>query len=178
MKAGIAVEVADLYRVVTLENLRRTPGVRFDVLPAGRVPRVDAVDRVLHKGGAISPGPVGAVARPWYMHPFQDDNLLVLAGVRHVEIYTRRHGRVEHFECAPDRVTHDGAVLHDGPCLLVWPRFVFHRIVSDAQAGSISVNLATHYEGFDIRTNFSIYDLDPVTGAHRVIREGFRDQNE
>lgn len=176
MSGSIAAEVAGLYRVVVLDPLRRTPGVKFDVLPPARVPRIDAVDRVIHVSGAISPGPVGGVERPWYMHTAQDDNLLVLAGVRHVEIYTHAHGRIERFDCGPDRVEHNGRLLCDEPCMLVWPRFVFHRIVSDAQVGSASVNLATHYPGFDIRTNFSIYDVDLEARTHRLLREGYRDQ--
>jgi len=42
--------------------------------------------------------------------------------------------------------------------------------------GSASLNLAVHHDGFDIRTNFSVYDLDPDTGQYRVIREGHLDQ--
>jgi hypothetical protein len=53
---------------------------------------------------------------------------------------------------------------------------VFHLITSDPIEGSASVNLATHYEGFDIETNFSIYDLDVDTGEYKVIRKGSLDQ--
>jgi hypothetical protein len=60
--------------------------------------------------------------------------------------------------------------------MLVWPRYVFHRVVSDPTHGSASVNLATHYPGFDVRTNFSIYDLNIATGEYRVLREGHLDQ--
>jgi hypothetical protein len=40
------------------------------------------------------------------------------------------------------------------------------------------VNLAVHYEGFDIRTNFNIYDVDVATGKFHVIRKGDEDQIE
>ena len=59
--------------------------------------------------------------------------------------------------------------------MLVWPCNVFHRIRTDSQ-GSASMNLAVHHEGFDIRTNFNVYDLDTTTGEYRVIREGHLDQ--
>lgn len=49
------------------------------------------------------------------------------------------------------------------------------RIVS-GKNGSTSVNLATHYKGFDIKTNFNIYDLNTKTGNYRLIREGYKDQ--
>jgi hypothetical protein len=172
----VIAEVPGLYRVIPLRVLRRTPGVAFDVLPRAALPRIDAIDRVLHEPGAVSPGPVGAVARPWYMHPHQEDNLLVLHGTRYVDIYTPAHGRVESFVVTPHRVEHDDRLLFDGPAMLVWPTHVFHRILSDGQTGSASVNFATRSTGFDIRTNFNVYDLDPATGEYRVIREGHLNQ--
>ena len=60
--------------------------------------------------------------------------------------------------------------------MLVWPCGVFHRIQSDKQTGSASLNFGVRYDGFDIRTNFDIYDLDPATGEHRMIRAGYLDQ--
>ena len=168
--------VPGLYRVIPLQAFRRTPGVAFDILPGRLVPKVDAIDRVLHQKGALSPGPVGEVARPWYRHEHQDDNLLVLAGVRHVDIYTSEHGRVESFDVHPDRIEREGKPWYDGPAILVWPRMVFHRIRSGDQ-GSASVNLATHYEGWNVRNNFDVFALDPDTGEFRVIREGWMDQD-
>ena len=176
MDASIITEVKGLYRVVPLKPLRRTTGVRFDVVKLSSMMRIDAIDRVLHTGGAVSPGPVGDVARPWYMHTHQDDNLLVLHGTRYVEIYTPDHGRIEQFTVTPDEVIQGNRRLYEGPAMLVWPRGVFHRIVRDEVAGSASVNLATHYDGFDIETNFSIYSLDTETGEYHVIRKGSLDQ--
>lgn len=164
------------YKVIRLSALRRTPGVAFDVIPTRNLPRIDAVDRVIHTSGAVSPGPVGDVPRPWYMHPHQDDNLLVLHGTRYVDLYAPAVGAARAFVVQPDKVIKGDEVICDGPCLLVWPRGVFHRIKSDPVSGSASVNLATHYPGFDITTNFNIFDLDMKSGAHRVLREGARDQ--
>ena len=172
---NIFQEVPGFYRIIKLKLFRKTPGVSFDILAKGQVPKIDAIDRVLHQGGAVSPGPVGDVARPWYLHPHQDDNLMVLSGTRLVDIYTKEHGRMESFVVTPDRIEKDGKILYDGAAMLVWPRNVFHRIRSLEQ-GSASINLATHYEGWDVRNNFSIYDLDTETGAFKVIREGFKDQ--
>jgi hypothetical protein len=110
------------------------------------------------------------------MHPHQDDNLMVLQGVRHVDIYTRAHSKIESFVVTPDAIQQNGVTIYDGAALLVWPRGVFHRIKSGDQ-GSASVNLATHYEGIEMRTNFNIYDLDTETGKFKVIREGHLDQS-
>ncbi len=174
MSSAIFREVADFYRIIPLKPLRRTPGVFFDNVPMELLPRIDAIDRVIHEKSALSPGPVGEVARPWYMHPHQDDNLIVLAGTRQVEIFLAGHG-VESFTVTPEQIRQGSTLLYDGPAMLVWPRFVFHRIVSGPQ-GSASLNFAVHYEGLDMRTNFNIYDLDVKTGEYRVLREGFRDQ--
>lgn len=38
------------------------------------------------------------------------------------------------------------------------------------------MNFAVHYEGFDIKTNFNIYDLDTETGKFEIIRAGHLDQ--
>jgi hypothetical protein len=169
-------EVPGLYRIIPLRVFRRTQNVTFDFVPVDLLPRIDAIDRVVHESNAISPGPVGSIERPWYMHPFQDDNLVVTYGTRHVEIYTHKHGKVERFTVTPHEVLRDGEVVYKGGAMLVWPCNVFHRIQSDA-AGSASLNLAVHYEGFDLRTNFNIYCLDITTGEYAVVREGYLDQS-
>jgi len=177
MSKGIVIEqVEGVYRVLRLSRLRETPGVSFDVLPPQLVPRVDTIDRVIHEAGALSPGSVGDVAQPWYMHPDQDDHLMVLAGKRYIDLYSPILGRVVLFEVGPDSVVREGEVVCEKASLLVWDRGVFHRIRSDAATGSRSVNLATRYPGFDIDTNFSIYDLDVETGGYRTIRKGSEDQ--
>lgn len=169
-------EVRGLYRIIDLKVLRRTPNVWFDVLDMGQVSPVAMIDRVIHGPGALSPGSVDEVVRPWYMHSCQEDNLMVLHGTRVVDIYTQEHGRIETFTVTPNRVSMENGKTYEGAVMLTWPRYVFHRIASCPQEGSASVNLAAHFDGFDIRTNFNVYDLDPATGAYRVIREGHLDQ--
>lgn len=169
-------EVKGLYRIITLREFRRTKNVRFDVLDTSQIPHIDSFDRVIHGPGALSPGSVGEVEHPWYMHPYQQDNLMVLHGTRYVDIYTPEHGKIEHFTVTADTILHGDEVCYRGAAMLVWPCHVFHRIISCPKEGSCSVNFAVHYPGFDIRTNFNIYDLDPATGKHWLIREGHLDQ--
>jgi len=175
MTIRVIEQVDGLYRIVALQRLRETPGVVFDSLRIADLGEVTVMDRVVHAPGACSPGAVGDVQRPWYMHTAQADNLVVLHGARYVDLYTPAHGRVESFVVTPDHIEHDGRVI-SGAAMLVWPPGVFHRVRSDDKLGSASLNLAVHADGFDIRDNFSIYDLDTDAGACRVIREGHLDQ--
>ena len=80
-----------LYRLIPMRALRRTTGVKFDEMVPSDIPKIDGIDRVIHGANSISPGPIEdsapPVRRPWYMHPGQDDNLMVLQGTRYVDIY-------------------------------------------------------------------------------------------
>lgn len=176
MNDHIIDEVAGLYRVIALEPFRRTRGVAFDIVPMQYLPKIAGIDRVVHDNGALSPGPVDGVARPWYMHTHQQDNLIVLHGVRTVDIYTLEHRTLLTFVVEPDRIVKNGDLLYEGPALLVWPARVFHRIQS-GERGSASLNFAVRSPKIDMRTNFNIYDLDIAANTFRLLREGFLDQS-
>jgi hypothetical protein len=172
----IVEEVDGLYRIIRLKVLRKTEGVDFDIVPILKIAKIAAVDRVIHRSGAVSPGSVGDVKRPWYMHQHQEDHLLVMHGARLVELYSRAHPRVVRFLVTPDGIRKDGKPATEGPAMLAWPVRVFHRIESDRELGSASLNFAARLPGYDVHTNFSIYDLDLSTGEYQVIREGSLDQ--
>ncbi len=159
---------------IPLKPLRNTPKVDFFVVPE-IVKNLSSIDQVRHDAGAISPTFDGCPEeKPWYLHPNQEDNLLVYHGKRIVDLYTKDHGKVESFEVTPDYVKHGDKMVFDGPCVFGWPTNVFHRVYSPD--GSVSTNFAFHMDGFDIKTNFSVYSLDEGTGEHEVIREGHQDQ--
>lgn len=168
-------EVEGLYQIIQFEDFRKTPGVTFNILPPSIIKRADSLDRVIHDKKAVSPGPIGDVIRPWYMHEFQDDNLAVLYGTREVDIYSPSYGHIIHFTVTPNDVYKNGELVATGGAMLVWPKGVFHRITS-GQEGSASINLAIHYDGWNVQNNFNIYDVDTMTGNYRTIREGFKDQ--
>lgn len=171
----IIKEVKGFYKVIKLKEFRKTKGVSFDIMVKSMIPKIDAIDRVIHQSGAVSPGAVGDIQYTWYMHPSQADNLFVLHGKRYVELYKPEHGKIERFVITPDYIDHNGERILDGGGLITWDVNVFHRVIS-GEDGSASINLATHYEGFDIRTNFNIYDLNIETGEYQVLREGYKDQ--
>ena len=168
-------DVPGLYRIIPLVPLRQTPDVAFDAIPTDVFPHIDGLDRVIHSGAAQSPPPVGEVVSPWYMHPHQDDHLVVLHGRRISDLFTAEHGRMESFEVSPEAIRQGDRIIFDGPAILAWPRGVFHR-VRTCPGGSASLNFAVRYPGFDMKTNFSIYDLNTESGDYHVVREGFLDQ--
>lgn len=173
----IIEEIPNFYKIVALNSFRNTPGVSFDLLPMDLVPKIDVIDRVIHERAAISPGPVDRVVRPWYMHPYQDDNLLMLSGEREIDLFQPEYDQKINFTVAPNSIMKNGELIYDGPCILVWSRNVFHRIVS-GENGSTSINLAMHYDGFDPDENFNIYDLNFLTKEATLLREGYLDQKK
>jgi len=164
-----------MYRILPLRTLRRTAGVLFDEVSKSDIPTIHGIDRVIHKANGVSPGPVGAVKRPWYMHTGQDDNLMVLQGERFVDIYCPVRKEKASFIITPDKVYKNGKIYCEQPAMVVWPSGIFHRIISGSE-GSISVNLSTRTDKFSLDDNFNIYDLDTQTGSYEVIRDGKLDQ--
>ena len=169
------LEVKGLYKIVDLKRFRETEGVRFDIMPSELLEDVVGVDRVIHDSNAVSPGTINGVERPWYMHRHQGDNLLVLHGQRHIDLYSVEHGKVEKFVVTNNEIYKNGELLVQGPAMLVWPPYVFHRIESKEE-GSASLNFAYRDPDFNVDDNFSIYDVDIERGEFKVIREGRKDQ--
>ena len=165
-----------LFTILPFCELRNTENVQFHSLPM--LEDVKGIDRVKHGANAHSPGKVGDTEESWYMHPHQRDHLTVLQGKRTVELYNDKFGggEVVTLETTPYETKKNGVVILEGPALLCWPEFVFHRITSGTE-GSMSINFATRTEAFDIKTNFNIYNLNTKDNTFKIIREGFKDQN-
>ena len=164
-----------LYRIIPLRSLRRTAGVKFDEMVPSDIPKIHGIDRVIHGPNSISPGPVENVKRPWYMHPGQDDNLMVLQGTRYVDIFSPTTFEKASFIITPDQVYKNDKLYYDGPAMVVWPAGVYHRIIS-GEEGSISVNFASRTKNFNLETNFNIYSLNTYTGDSILIKDGSEDQ--
>lgn len=168
-----------MYRIIPLRVLRRTAGVKFDEMVPSDIPKIDGIDRVIHGPNSISPGPVDdctpAVTRPWYMHPAQDDNLMVLQGTRYVDIFNPKNKEQASFIITPDKIYKNDKLYLDGPAMVVWPAGIFHRIISGDE-GSISVNFSTRIKGFDLKDNFNIYNLCRTTGTYTLLKDGIEDQ--
>ena len=172
------IDLLQMYRLIPLRALRNTPRVAFHEIVPSDIPPIHGLDRVMHEPYATSPGEVEdtqIIKRPWYMHPAQDDNLLVLQGERFVDIFCPQRRSLASFIVTPDKIFKNGKLYHDSPAMVVWPAGIFHRIVTGS-TGSISVNFATRRKGFSLDDNFNIYDLDVETGDYRLIRDGKDDQ--
>ncbi len=163
----------NLVFIIPLKVLRNTPEVEFYSIPEV-IKNLSAIDKVIHKKGAKSPRIKGDSNHYWYMHPNQEDQLIVHDGKRVVELYSKKHNKLEKFEVTAKHIKYNGKVIYSGPAILGWPRKVFHRISSPN--GSISTNYAKHYTNFDLKTNFNIYKLNVESGEYEVIREGPKDQ--
>lgn len=168
-----------MYRIIPLRILRRTTGVMFDEMVPSDIPRIHGIDRVIHGPNSISPGPVEdshiPVKRPWYMHPGQDDNLLVLQGTRYIDIFCPNKKEKASFIVTPEKIYKNDKLYFDGPAMVVWPAGIFHRIIS-GEEGSISVNFSTRTDKFNLKDNFNIYNLCTTTGDYQILKEGHEDQ--
>lgn len=168
-----------MYRLIPLRALRRTTGVKFDEMVPSDIPKIDGIDRVIHGSNSISPGPMEdvdpACKRPWYMHPGQDDNLMVLQGTRYIDIFCTKQMQGASFIVTPEKVYKNDKLYYDGPAMVVWPAGIFHRIIS-GEEGSISINFSTRTSKFNLDDNFNIYNLDRKTGDYTLLKDGSDDQ--
>src|SRR6056297_1274619 len=166
----------NMFKVIPLKVFRKTEGVVFDLVNMDYLSNVDGIDRVIHAENALSPGSIKDVKRPWYMHPHQEDNLLVLFGTRYVDLYTPDHGEIETFEITPHSIKRNGELIYDRGALLSTSVNVFHRIRT-GEEGSASINFAVRDPEINMKTNFNIYKLDTNTDQFEVLKKGFKDQN-
>ena len=102
----------------------------------------NASDLVVHTGAATSPPPDCVGGKQFYIHSFQDDVNRVIQGERTFELVNRDWKSPYHIEHLN---VHSGA--------LFIPRGTFHRSVS-GESGSIVINQATRYDGFDPNAEF------------------------
>ena len=102
----------------------------------------NASDLVVHEGPAVSPPNDFAGAKQFYIHSFQDDYNRVVSGTRTFELINLQ------WKCPYHIVRLDRP--HGA---LFIPRGTFHRSVS-GEEGSIVINQAHRYEGFDASAEF------------------------
>ena len=179
------------WEVIPLEMFRQRQDVTFSKVPMERFCHqcapLNGIDHVVHGPNAQSPGYVKEKLG-WYMHPHQQDNLIVLAGTRDVVLrrtMTDSEGRrcaeaetrEEVFHVTPTQIKRNGTVIHNGPAMLRWEPFVLHRVTSGPE-GSTSLNFAGRTKHFDIDHEFDIYHFEEGldSGLLTVIRKGKKDQ--
>jgi len=161
-----------LFHIIPLKRLRHTNKVDFDVMSFFE--EFNWIDIVTHQEWARSPWSVWNKENLWYMHKAQEDNLITLSGNRYVELYDMKNKKVERFEISHELIKHNWEIIHEGPAILGWPVWVFHRNYSPK--GSVSMNFAVRTEGFNLDTEFNIYDLKIESWEYEVTRIWKEDQ--
>ena len=120
------------------------------------IPKISGIDRVIHGPNSISPGPIEDISvpikRPWYMHPGQDDNLLVLQGTRYIDIFDPKTITKASFIVTPDKVYKNDKLYYNGPAMVVWPVGIFHRIIKEGHEDQ--PDLTYKYPSEEIKTLF------------------------
>ena len=111
----------------------------------------NAADLVVHQGPAVSPPNDCVGAKQFYIHSFQDDYNRVVSGSRTFELVNTN------WKCPYHIVNLDRS--HGA---LFIPRGTFHRSVSGPD-GSIIINQAHRYAGFDSNTEFI-----PISAAENL----------
>ena len=117
----------------------------------------NAADLVVHTGAATSPPDDMVGAKQFYIHSFQDDYNRVVSGERTFELVN--------FEWKyPYHIVH----LNVQSGALIIPRETYHRSVS-VEEGSIVINQAKRYDGFDSTQEFIPVSAAEVKRLYKVL---------
>ena len=117
----------------------------------------NASDLVVHTGTATSPPDDMVGAKQFYIHSFQDDYNRVLSWERTFELVN--------FEWKyPYHIVH----LNVQSGALIIPRETYHRSVS-GEGGSIVINQAKRYDGFDSTQEFVPVSAAEVKRLYKVL---------
>jgi len=117
----------------------------------------NAADLVVHTGAATSPPNDVVGAKQFYIHSFQDDYNRVVSGERTFELVN--------FEWKyPYHIVH----LNVQSGALIIPRETYHRSVS-GEEGSIVINQAKRYDGFDATQEFVPVSAAEVKKLYKVL---------
>tara|TARA_Y100000816_G_scaffold22449_1_gene14454 strand:- start:1412 stop:1885 length:474 start_codon:yes stop_codon:yes gene_type:complete len=117
----------------------------------------NAADLVVHTGAATSPPNDMVGAKQFYIHSFQDDYNRVVSGERTFELVN--------FEWKyPYHIVH----LNVQSGALIIPRETYHRSVS-GEEGSIVINQAKRYDGFDATQEFVPVSAAEVKKLYKVL---------
>ena len=117
----------------------------------------NAADLVVHTGAATSPPNDMVGAKQFYIHSFQDDYNRVVSGERTFELVN--------FEWKyPYHIVH----LNIQSGALIIPRETYHRSVS-GEEGSIVINQAKRYDGFDATQEFVPVSAAEVKRLYKVL---------
>lgn len=136
-----------MFELISYHKFRDTPSVRFFDIT---IPGSNARDLVMHEGAAVSPNNSADGYWQFYLHPYQEDNLLALSGGRTFYLVNFNWKHPFHIV----RLEANGDILRIPPG-------TFHRSVSDPK-GSIVLNQAVRTAGATIEREFRVYDSGKI----------------
>jgi hypothetical protein len=143
-----------MYELISYEKFRDTTGVKFFDIT---IPTSNVRDLVIHTGPAISPPDTASGDWQFYLHPHQEDNLLVVSGSRTFYLVN--------FDWEyPFQIVN----LDTERGILQIPRGTFHRSVSSPQ-GSIVVNQAVRDPQGTVKSEFVVYDSSKIPRLSRLL---------
>ncbi len=119
----------------------------------------NAADLVVHAGPAVSPPNDCVGAKQFYIHSFQDDYNRVVSGTRTFELVNTNWKYPYHI-----------VNLDRSHGALFIPRGTFHRSVSGPE-GSIVINQAQRYPGFDSNTEFIPISAAENDKLYKILKE-------
>lgn len=148
-----------MFELISFQRFRDTPSVQFFDIT---VKDSNARDLVFHDGPATSPNNSAEGAWRFYLHPNQEDNLLVVSGGRTFYLVNFAWEYPFH-EVRLDANRH----------ILRLPPGTFHRSVSDPN-GSLVINQAVRAQQATVESEFRVYNSADIPRLHRLLTSGLR----
>lgn len=75
----------------------------------------------------------------FYQNRYEQNNLLMMQGMRTIELYCPDTSNTEFLEITPDNIYKNGKLYYGSPAILSWNGQLFHKTTSGAK-GAISIN--------------------------------------
>ena len=97
----------------------------------------------------------------WHQNRYEINNLLILDGMRTIELYNMQNNKKSFIEITPDNIYKNGKIYYGSPCILTWNGELFHRTIS-GENGCISMNFTEKAYKFEEIKEEKIEHVNPI----------------
>lgn len=162
------------FRTSSLQKkmIREGGNTRIEEIPfLSNTLKIEKINRIISKPNSILPESTGNYKRPWYMHKYRDNHLMVLQGTEYLDIYCPEKALKTTFIITPNKIYKNCKLYFDGPAMIVQPSGIFYRIINGKE-GSISLNFTMYHKSKynNIKDESgAIYNIDLSTGDYFLI---------